>query len=44
MSNQGLHNKINYIEFTTTDIERTKEFYGQPQRDVFGSLGFSFSR
>jgi len=32
MSNPGQHNKINYIEFTTTDIERTKEFYG----NVFG--------
>jgi len=27
MSNPALHHKINYIEFTTTDIERTKKFY-----------------
>jgi predicted enzyme related to lactoylglutathione lyase len=27
MSNPALHHKINYIEFTTTDIGRTKSFY-----------------
>jgi len=27
MSNPALHHKISYIEFTTTDIERTKKFY-----------------
>ena len=27
MSNPALHHKINYVEFTTTDIERTKKFY-----------------
>ena len=27
MSNPGQHHKINYVEFTTTDIERTKRFY-----------------
>ncbi len=32
MSNPALHHKINYIEFTTTDIERTKKFYST----VFG--------
>lgn len=32
MSNPALHHKITYIEFTTTDIERTKQFYGT----VFG--------
>jgi predicted enzyme related to lactoylglutathione lyase len=32
MSNPALHNKISYIEFTTTDIERTKQFYAK----VFG--------
>jgi predicted enzyme related to lactoylglutathione lyase len=32
MSNAALHNKITYIEFTTTDIARTKQFYGT----VFG--------
>ena len=32
MSNPALHNKITYIEFSTTDIERTKQFYGT----VFG--------
>jgi predicted enzyme related to lactoylglutathione lyase len=32
MSNPALHNKITYIEFTTTDIERTKQFYST----VFG--------
>ena len=26
MSNPALHHKINYIEFTTPDIERTKKF------------------
>jgi predicted enzyme related to lactoylglutathione lyase len=32
MSNPALHHKINYIEFTTTNIERTKKFYST----VFG--------
>jgi predicted enzyme related to lactoylglutathione lyase len=32
MSNPAQHHKINYIEFTTTDIERTKMFYSA----VFG--------
>ena len=32
MSHPGLHHKINYIEFTTTDIDRTREFYTK----VFG--------
>ena len=32
MSNPALHHKINYVEFTTTDIERTKKFYST----VFG--------
>ncbi|HUX27245.1 MAG TPA: VOC family protein [Terracidiphilus sp.] len=32
MSNPGLHNKISYIEFTTTDIAHTKKFYSA----VFG--------
>jgi predicted enzyme related to lactoylglutathione lyase len=32
MSNPALHNKISYIEFTTNDIERTKQFYAK----VFG--------
>jgi predicted enzyme related to lactoylglutathione lyase len=32
MSNAGNHHKINYIEFQSTDIERTKKFYGA----VFG--------
>lgn len=32
MSNSELHNKITYIEFTTTDIERTRKFYSA----VFG--------
>jgi predicted enzyme related to lactoylglutathione lyase len=27
MSNPAEHHKINYVEFTTTDIERTKKFY-----------------
>jgi len=27
MSNPALHHKITYIEFTTTDIERSKQFY-----------------
>jgi len=32
MSNPALHHKITYIEFTTTDIERTRKFYST----VFG--------
>jgi len=32
MSNPGNHHKINYIEFASTDIERTKRFYSA----VFG--------
>jgi predicted enzyme related to lactoylglutathione lyase len=32
MSNPALHHKINYIEFTTNSIERTKQFYST----VFG--------
>jgi hypothetical protein len=32
MSNPALHNKITYIEFTTTDIAQAKQFYGT----VFG--------
>jgi predicted enzyme related to lactoylglutathione lyase len=32
MSNPALHNKITYIEFSSTDIEQTKKFYGA----VFG--------
>jgi predicted enzyme related to lactoylglutathione lyase len=32
MSNSELHHKITYIEFASTDIERTKKFYGA----VFG--------
>ena len=32
MSKVAIHHKINYLEFTTTDIEKTKRFYGS----VFG--------
>jgi predicted enzyme related to lactoylglutathione lyase len=32
MSNPALHHTINYIEFTTTDIGRSKKFYSS----VFG--------
>jgi predicted enzyme related to lactoylglutathione lyase len=32
MSDPGNHHKINYIEFASTDIERTKRFYAT----VFG--------
>jgi len=32
MSYPELHHKITYIEFTTTDIERTRQFYSK----VFG--------
>jgi uncharacterized protein len=32
MSNPALHNKITYIEFSTTDIAQTKKFYST----VFG--------
>ena len=35
MIDPALHHKITYIEFTTTDIERTKRFYG-------GIFGWSF--
>jgi len=32
MGNSELHHKVSYIEFASTDIERTKKFYGT----VFG--------
>jgi uncharacterized protein len=32
MSNPAVHHKINYIEFSTTDIAQTKQFYAS----VFG--------
>jgi predicted enzyme related to lactoylglutathione lyase len=32
MSNSELHHKVSYIEFASTDIARTKKFYGA----VFG--------
>jgi predicted enzyme related to lactoylglutathione lyase len=32
MSNPALHHKINYVEFTTSNIEQTKKFYST----VFG--------
>lgn len=32
------------FRFAYTQDYRTKEFYGQPRRDVFGSLAFSFIR
>ena len=32
MSNRANHHKINYLEFPSTDLERTKKFYGA----VFG--------
>jgi predicted enzyme related to lactoylglutathione lyase len=32
MSNAAQHHKVNYIEFSTTDIARTKKFYSE----VFG--------
>ena len=32
------------FQFTYTQNYRTKDFYGQPRRDVFGSVGFSFTR
>ena len=32
------------FRFTYTQNYRTKEFYGQPRRDVFGSIGFSLTR
>jgi predicted enzyme related to lactoylglutathione lyase len=32
MSNPSNHHKINYIEFVSTDLERTKRFYSE----VFG--------
>ena len=31
------------FQIAYTQNYRTKEFYGQPQRDVFGSIGLSFS-
>lgn len=33
-----------HFRLTYTQNYRTKEFYGQPRRDVFGSVGFSFTR
>jgi lipid A 3-O-deacylase len=30
------------FQITYTQNYRTKEFYGQPKRDVFGSIGFTF--
>jgi uncharacterized protein len=35
MSQSGQHNAINYIEFTTSDIEQTKRFYAN-------AFGWSF--
>jgi hypothetical protein len=32
------------FQFAYTQNYRTKEFYGQLRRDVFGSIGFSFSK
>jgi hypothetical protein len=32
MSNAAQHHKVNYIEFSTTDVARTKKFYSE----VFG--------
>lgn len=32
------------FQITYTQNYRTKEFYGQPRRDVFGSVGFTLSR
>lgn len=32
------------FQFAYTQNYRTKDFYGQRRRDVFGSIGFSFSR
>ncbi len=36
MSNAGNHHKINYIEFVSTDIARTKAFYA-------GAFGWTFT-
>lgn len=32
-----------HFQFAYTQNYRTKDFYGQPRRDVFGSVGFSFT-
>ena len=34
--------RLKGLQFTYTQNYRTKDFYGQPQRDVFGSVGISF--
>ena len=34
--------RLKGLQFTYTQNQRTKEFYGQAQRDVFGSVGISF--
>ena len=39
MSNPALHHKITYIEFTTTDIAKTKKFYSTVFGWVFKDWG-----
>jgi hypothetical protein len=39
MSNSELHHKITYIEFASTDIERTKKFYGAVFGWIFKNWG-----
>ena len=39
MGNSALHHKINYVEFTTNDIERTKKFYSTVFGWVFKDWG-----
>jgi len=44
MSNPALHHKITYIEFTTTDIERTRKFYSTVFGWSFQELGSAVHR
>jgi hypothetical protein len=43
MSNAGNHHKINYIEFHSTDIERTKKFYARSSAGALWTTGRTMS-
>ncbi len=42
MSNPGVHNKINYVEFATTNIEGSKKFYNAVFGWVFKDWGSDY--
>ena len=42
MSNAALHHKITYIEFTTTDIEKSQSFYEKAFGWNFQSFGLDY--